>query len=156
MDADATAAIEDLLADGWQPIRPSAFPRLIGPILYRRDEGAMRFCFRVEHKHDNTHERAHGGMIMAFCDEALGLTARQAHPGRRLVTIGFECQFLDGGSIGDLVEIAPRITKATASLVFMRGDCMVGSRIVASCSGIWKLVRGRSPGTGGETADDKP
>ena len=149
MGADATARVEDLLAAGWQPIRPSAFTQLIGPILCRRDEDAMRFCFRVARKHDNTHERAHGGMIMAFCDEALGLTARQAHPSGRLVTIGFECQFLDGGSIGDLVEIEPRITKATASLVFMRGDCTVGNRVVASCSGIWKRVRPLPPsGTG--------
>lgn len=139
----------DLIAAGWQPIRPSAFTRLIGPILHRRDGDGIRFCFRVDPKHDNTADRPHGGMIMAFCDEALGLAAHMRRPGDRLLTIGFDCQFIDASSIGDLIEIAPHVTRATSSLMFMRGDCTVGDRIVASCSGIWKVFRQRTTASGG-------
>lgn len=147
MDSDAMD--DELLAAGWQPVRPSAFTRLIGPIYQRRDGEAPRFCFRVDPRHDNTHDRPHGGMIMAFCDEALGLSAHRVRPGTSFFTIGFECQFTDASRVGEVVEIAPHLTKATASLIFMRGDCTVAGRVIASCSGIWKAVRSRPAGTGG-------
>lgn len=143
MRAALEAPAEDLLADGWQPIRFSAFTQLIGPIYYRRDEDATRFCFRVAPKHDNTANRPHGGMIMAFCDEALGLTAHWARPGDRLLTVGFECQFIGASSVGELVVIETAVTRATASLMFMRGICRVDDRVIASCSGIWKAVRAK-------------
>lgn len=136
-------ADNDLTAAGWQPIRPSAFTSLIGPIYQRRTGDDIRFCFRVEPKHDNTHDRPHGGMLMSFCDEALGLKAHLARPGSTFVTIGFDCQFIDGSVFGDVVEIVPHVTRSTASLMFLRGDCTVNGRIIASSSGIWKAVRNR-------------
>ncbi len=141
---DAIAADEqELRNQGWRPVRPSAFTQLIGPILFRHEGDGFRFCFRVQDKHDNSVERPHGGMIMAFCDEALGMTAHRARPGERLLTIGFECQFLDASSVGDLIVAETEVTRATASLMFMRGTCRVGDRAIASCSGIWKVVSPR-------------
>lgn len=148
--AAADPAISDLIADGWQPIRPSAFTALIGPILQRHDGDGPRFCFRVAPKHDNTRDRPHGGMLMAFCDEALGLTAHLARPDAAFVTIGFDCQFIGASRVGEVVEIAPQVTKATASLVFLRGDCTVGGRVIASSSGIWKAVGSRQAASGGQ------
>ena len=142
---------DDLVAAGWRSIRPSAFSRLIGPIYHRRDGEAPRFCFRVDPKHDNSQGRPHGGMIMSFCDEALGLSAHWARPGSAFFTIGFECQFIDAARLGELVEITTHVTRATASLVFMRGDCTVDGRVIASCTGIWKAVRPRPAGTEGRT-----
>ena len=132
---------DELIAAGWRPVRASAFSGLVGPIYHRRDGEAPRFAFRVEPKHDNSQGRPHGGMIMSFCDEALGLSAHRARPDASFVTIGFECQFIGAAMVGDLVEIATHVTKATASLVFMRGDCTVGDRVIASSSGIWKATR---------------
>ncbi len=142
--ADAAAGMDDLVAAGWKPIRPGAFNVLIGPILHHRDGDTVRFCFRVAPKHDNTGGRTHGGMIMAFCDEVLGLTAHMRRPDDRLFTIGFDCQFIDSSGVGDLVEIEPRVTRETSSLMFLRGDCMVGGRVIASCTGIWKISRRRT------------
>lgn len=137
IDRDESALREQ----GWQPIRPSAFTQLIGPILFRPGTEGFRFCFRVQDKHDNSTGRPHGGMIMAFCDEALGLAAHWTRPGENMLTIGFECQFLDASSVGDLVVAQTYVTRATGSLLFMRGTCHVGDRTIASCSGIWKIVR---------------
>ena len=136
----------ELIAAGWRPVRASAFSGLVGPIYHRRDGDVRRFAFRVGPQHDNSQGRPHGGMVMTFCDEALGLSAHRARPGVSFVTIGFECQFIGAAMVGDLVEIAPHVTRATASLVFMRGDCMVGDRVIASSSGIWKATRLRPAG----------
>ena len=127
----------------WTPVRPSGFTRLVGPILVRHDGALPRFGFRVEDKHDNTEDRAHGGMVMAFCDEALGLTAKAVLPEARMLTISFECQFIDAAKMGDFVEVDAEVVRSTRSLVFMRGTCHAAGRIIATCSGVWKIVHAR-------------
>lgn len=137
---DQAVAHDDawLAGQGWSRIRPSRFTTLIGPIWTTTVDGRKRYAFVVEDKHDNTADRAHGGMIMAFCDEALGLHAHGSRPNDRLFTVGFECQFVNGARMGDLVEIEPEIVNDGRSLVFMRGTCKAGGRVIATCSGIWK------------------
>ncbi|MCR5855828.1 PaaI family thioesterase [Mesorhizobium sp. J428] len=133
-----------LLADGWEPIRPGAFITLIGPFYTRIVAGRPQYCFRVATKHDNTQGRPHGGMIMTFLDEALGWSAHIARPNDRFFTVGFDCQFVGGSVDGDLVVAETEVVSATSSLMFMRGDCKVGDRVIATASGIWKRVGGKS------------
>ncbi|BCH28229.1 thioesterase [Mesorhizobium sp. L-8-10] len=140
-----------LVGQGWSRIRPSRFTTLIGPIWTITVNGRQRYAFIVEDKHDNTTDRAHGGMIMAFCDEALGLHAHGLKPADRLFTVGFECQFVNGAKMGDLVEIEPEIVNGGRSLVFMRGTCKAGERVIATCSGIWKRA---GAARGDRTAQD--
>lgn len=135
----------DLIANGWQLVRPSAFVNLIGPFYQRRDEGRIRFCFRVQPKHDNTQGRPHGGMILSFLDEALGLSAHFVRPQETFFTIGFDCQLIGGSVIGDLVVAETQVISATRTLMFIRGDCRVGDRVIASASGTWKRVANKSP-----------
>lgn len=135
--------IEVLQASSWTRIRPSGFTSLIGP-LWSNQEGEHRRCgFVVRAKHDNTALRAHGGMIMAFCDEALGITASDSRPDAQLFTISFECQFIGGAKMGDFVEVECEIVQKTSSLIFMRGTCVTGQRIVATCAGVWKVLGSR-------------
>lgn len=136
----------DLIADGWQPVRPGAFITLIGPIYMRTVAGQPQFCFRVAPKHDNTQGRPHGGMIMSFLDEALGWSAHIARPHDSFFTISLDCQFVGGSVVGDLVVAEAEVVRATKSLMFMRGDCKVGTRVITSATGIWKVLTPRSPG----------
>lgn len=135
--ADETATLE---AQGWTRLRPSAFTSLIGPLWLKHDGTTQHCGFIVREKHDNTALRAHGGMIMAFCDEALGFTASASRPDTQLFTISFECQFIGGAKLGEFVEVSCEIVKNTSSLVFMRGTCMTGTRVVATCGGVWKVL----------------
>jgi acyl-coenzyme A thioesterase PaaI-like protein len=130
----------ELIADGWEPIRPGAFITLIGPFYQRIVEGRPQFCFRVQPKHDNTQGRPHGGMIMSFLDEALGWSTHIARPKDKFFTVGFDCQFIGGSVVGDLVVAQTEVVSSTRSLMFMRGDCTVGGRVIASGSGIWKCL----------------
>lgn len=141
MTAPLSSSLRQLLDNGWRPIRPGAFVDLIGPFLTRDEGGAPAFCFVVEDKHDNTQARAHGGMILAFCDEAMGLTARATRPHDRMVTVSFDCQLVDGALPGEIVSIRGEIVRSAASLIFVRAVCMAETRPVANCSGIWKVVR---------------
>ncbi len=135
--------LEELEMEGWTKIRPSGFTQLIGPILSRVVDERRSYGFLVEQKHDNTQARAHGGMIMSFCDEALGLAACASRPGRMMFTIEFGCQFIAGAKMGAFIEIEPEVVRSSRSLVFMRGTCLCAGEVVATCSGIWKLVETR-------------
>lgn len=136
----------DLIADGWTPVRPGAFITLVGPFYTRILSGRPQFCFRVAPKHDNTQGRPHGGMIMTFLDEALGWSTHLARPNDRFFTVGFDCQFIGGSVVGDLVVAETEVVSATRSLMFMRGDCKVGDRVIASATGIWKALAPRPAG----------
>ncbi|WP_442580996.1 PaaI family thioesterase [Mesorhizobium sp. ASY16-5R] len=140
---EGTDADPDLIAAGWKLLRPSAFITLVGPFYSRTVEGKTQYCFRVATKHDNTQDRPHGGMIMSFMDEVLGHSTQIARPNDSFSTIGFDCQFIDGSAIGDLVVAETEIVRATRSLMFMRGECKVGNRVIATANGIWKVLLSR-------------
>lgn len=131
------AALE---AAGWTPDRFSNFSKLVGPIWTIHDGEKHRFGFIVDDKHDNSQGRAHGGMIMTFCDHGMGMTAQLSRPDRTMFTVSFECQFIGGADTGAFVELDSQIIQATKSLMFMRGTCFTGDKILATCSGVWKLV----------------
>lgn len=138
---DAERIEPGLIADGWKRGHDGAFISLVGPIYFRFRDNKPEFCFRVQPKHDNTTGRPHGGMLMTFMDEALGWATHIARPGDAFFTVGFECKFIGASAIGDLVVAETGIVSQTKSLMFMRADCKVGDRIIASATGIWKSVK---------------
>ncbi len=103
-------------------------------------EDGFRVGFVVEEKHDNTQRRSHGGMIMTLCDDGMGHAAQAARKGEQLFTVAFDCQFISGAQHGEFVEVVCEVVRSTRSLVFMRSTCLVGDRVVATASGIWKVL----------------
>ena len=49
-------------------------------------------------------------------------------------------QFIGGVQLGDFVEAHCEMVRVTRSVLFMRIEDVVGTRIVASASGIWKIL----------------
>lgn len=138
--APAAVSTASLLASGWTRSSESRFGTLVGPLWQGPGQDPRRFGFIVEEKHDNTQGRAHGGMIMSACDEGMGTSAYLSRPDAKLFTISFECHFISGAEVGSLVEIVSEVVNATKSLIFMRGTAVVGDRVIATCSGVWKVV----------------
>lgn len=130
----------DPAREGWAAHIDEGFIEHVGPIWERRDADGMRYGFAADPKHANLLGVVQGGMLMTFADRALGLCAWQAAEGTPCVTIQFEMQFLSSARIGEFIELRPEVVRRTASLVFLRGVLMAGSRSVAAASGIWKRV----------------
>jgi len=122
----------------WKAIRPSRFTGLIGDILVSRKNGVNVYGLRVEEKHDNSTGRAHGGLVMTFCDEVMGLEAHDPSTKDIFFTVNFECQFVSGAMIGDFLEVILERIEAGRSMVIMRGTCRSAGRVVATCTGVWK------------------
>ena len=129
----------DPAAHGWELYTDEGFIGLVGPFWMRMEGDAPKFAFVMQKKHHNRRGVLQGGMLMTFADRALGRTVWQA-AGRRVATIQFDMQFVSAGELGEFIEIAPEVVRRTASLVFMRGTLISGERVVATCSGIWKIL----------------
>jgi uncharacterized protein (TIGR00369 family) len=136
-----TASRFDPAAHGWQEIvNPTAFGDLVGPIWRREDGERLRFGFVAAPKHLNRAGNLHGGMLMTLADQAMAMTARKASGSKRHATIELNIQFVGAVRLGDFVEAHPEIVRATRSLVFMQAKMFVGSRVVVTTNGIWKIL----------------
>jgi uncharacterized protein (TIGR00369 family) len=112
----------------------------IGPIYESGPVGAKRFALRVDERHVNKRGVVHGGMYMTFADAALGQAAWDATDRAPSVTLNMQSQFLKGAVLGDLIEVAPIVTRKTRALLFIRGDFTVKGEVVYSVQSLWKLL----------------
>jgi acyl-coenzyme A thioesterase PaaI-like protein len=131
----------DLIDQGWSRLPDDeGFIGHIGPLWSRRDSAGSSFGFLAEPKHANLLGVVQGGMLMSLGDRALGLGAWEAAelPG---VTIQYGMHFVSSAHIGEFVEVTPILVRRTRSLVFLNGTLEAGGRVVATATGIWRVLR---------------
>jgi acyl-coenzyme A thioesterase PaaI-like protein len=105
------------LTDPWEPLYSKA------------ENGAVLLALRIRQPHCNSRGFAHGGLISALADNAMGLSLDETlrrtqgkEPGA-LVTVGLALDFLGAAKVGQWLEVAPRVLRAGGSLGFV--DCLV-------------------------------
>lgn len=135
----------ELEAAGWVKLDDqSGFIALVGP-LWWRNEADGRYCFIAEAKHRNTRGNVQGGMLMTFADRTLGHLVRAGNPDRQQATIQLDMRFMDGAPLGHLIEAKCQIKRRTGSLAFVEAEIFTGSRILATATGIWKIIDRPNP-----------
>jgi uncharacterized protein (TIGR00369 family) len=132
--------MDDLLADGWEPFENKGFIGLIGPVVFRSHEGRTQCGFVASDKHENRNGVIHGGMLAAFSDRSLGTGARLGRPGIKTATIELSMHYVSSVNVGEFVQIDCEIVRMTKTLAFMRGTLTVGTRVVATAEGVWKIM----------------
>jgi acyl-coenzyme A thioesterase PaaI-like protein len=99
------------------------------PLYSRAENGSIILALRIRQAHCNSRGFAHGGLISALADNAMGLslieTLGQRHQKEPsgLVTISLALDFLGSGKIDQWLEFVPRVLRAGGSLGFV--DCLV-------------------------------
>jgi len=136
---DSQTAFDPASAD-WRLLQPEGYPALIGPFWYRREEGGFRYGFTAEPRHLNNGGVVHGGMLMSFADDVLGMTVWEAAGRRPCTTVQLSTQFISPARLGEFVEGRAEIMRTTRSVVFVRGLVTVGDRTVIHADGIWKIL----------------
>ena len=117
------------------------FADAVGPLYVHRVEPA-RFGFLAGPVHGNVRETVHGGMLMTLADQVLGLTVMQAVGlDTSVVTVSLHCDFVSVARPGDWIEGEASVTRATKSLVFVRGTLYRDGATVLSAAGVWKKIR---------------
>lgn len=104
-------------------------------------DGTITYALPIDERHDNSRGIAHGGLLMSFADSALGMAAFAATNSAWCVTVSQSSTFLRGVKLGELLEVTPIVTRATRSLIFMRGDFQVGDDVAFQASSVWKIAR---------------
>jgi uncharacterized protein (TIGR00369 family) len=140
-DKPQTEGAFDPAAHGWEPIaNHTAFGDLVGPIWRTEENGQPRFGFIVAPKHLNRAGNLHGGMLMTLADNAMAIAAREASGAKRHATIELNIQFIGAVRLGEFVEAHPEVARSTRSLTFMQAKMFVGTRLVVTTNGIWKIL----------------
>jgi acyl-coenzyme A thioesterase PaaI-like protein len=105
------------LTDPWEPLYSKA------------ENGAILLALHIRQAHCNSRGFAHGGLISALADNAMGLSLIEALGERHkerpsgLVTITLALDFLGAGRIDQWLEFVPRVLRAGGSLGFV--DCLI-------------------------------
>ena len=131
---------DDPARHGWTIREEAGLMRLLGPIWSRQEDGVWRYGFTAEERHLNRSAIVHGGMLMAFADEALGRTASLANDRTAQVTIQLDTHFVASAKAGEFVTAECRVVRRSRSLLFMAGTLTAGGRIVATATGVWKVL----------------
>jgi acyl-coenzyme A thioesterase PaaI-like protein len=130
----------DPAAAGWQPYRDEGFIGLVGPFWTKEVDGSHLYAFMAEPKHHNRRGVVQGGMLMTFADRSMGMTCWYANERQPQATVQLDMQFIDAVRIGEFVECKCKVVRRTRSLIFMSGELVVGERVVATASGVWKTL----------------
>ena len=132
----------DPAAAGWEPYIDEGFIGLVGPFWSRKQAGSEtpRFAFLAARKHHNRRGVVQGGMLMTFADRSMGMTCWYANERQPQATVQLDMHFIDAVQVGEFVEAKCTVVRRTRSLVFMAGELVVGTRVVATANGVWKTL----------------
>ena len=141
-DLKVTAPIPlELKAAGWRQVPARDYPAMIGPFLARRAGEGWEYAFLPEQRHLNIGGVVHGGMLMSFMDDVLGMTVWEAAGRKPVTTVQLNHHFIAPGRLGQLVVGRGEVMRATRSVVFIRGTLMSGDQVLVHADGVWKILR---------------
>ncbi len=115
---------QDLPA-GFEPhFRKSPVTDAWEPLYSKRTSEAVHIGLRLAPAHTNGRGFAHGGLIAALADNAMGLscTQRLSSPAG-FVTVGLSVDFVSVARVGQWLEFQPAIVKIGSTLCF--AQCLI-------------------------------
>ena len=120
----------------------SGFMKHNGGVLFKtisREE--YHFKTTIKENHLNTAGITHGGFIAALVDSGVGTAAHRVADGSPCVTISLELKFISMVKLGQELVGKTKIQKKTKSMVFLTCELTVANKIVATASGVWKILK---------------
>jgi uncharacterized protein (TIGR00369 family) len=116
--------------------------------LYAResDDGHLHLAVELREAHCNSRGFAHGGLVSALADNAMGLSvARRVQaaggtPKAGAVTVSLALDFLDSARPGEWLEFLPTVLKLGGSLAFVECRVACGDRLVARGNATFRLL----------------
>jgi len=129
---------------GWSTYEGGPFEDNAGPFYARVEwDGRVVCAFRADKHHMNGSGFMHGGALLTFADYAIFVIAREALAGHGSDTVSTNCEFVDAGRAGELIECRGEVVRAGVSMVFVRGMITTGKRPRLNFSSIIKKLRRR-------------
>ena len=121
-----------------------------GGLLFKTiSEKEYAFKTTISENHLNAAGIVHGGFIAALVDAGAGTAAHRSTDNNPCVTISLELKFISAVKIGQELFGRTKIQKKTKSLVFLTCELTAENKIVATASGVWKILKLSGAGPGG-------
>ena len=121
-----------------------------GGLLFRTiSENEYEFKVIINENHLNAAGITHGGFIAAVVDAGAGTAAHRSADNNSCVTISLELKFISAVKIGQELFGRTKIQKKTKSMVFLTCELTAENKIVATASGVWKILKLSGAGPGG-------
>ena len=111
-------------------------------------EKKYEFKATINENHLNAAGITHGGFIATIVDAGAGTAAHRAAEGNPCVTISLELKFISTVQLGQELTGITKIQKKTKSMIFLTCEMLVDNKIVATASGVWKILKKKLPGAG--------
>lgn len=130
------------IPEGFGPLsRTSPFTELLGPIYYKTEASGLVVGLRIENRHCNARGLAHGGVLGTLADIAMGYAAAfSTEPPTPMVTASQTMDYVGKAEQGDWVEVHTDVYKVGRSMAFAGCRFYVGSRCIATASGVFSVV----------------
>tara|TARA_Y100000590_G_C15276526_1_gene847146 strand:+ start:161 stop:583 length:423 start_codon:yes stop_codon:yes gene_type:complete len=128
-------------------IKPG-FMKHNGGLLFKTvSENEYQFKTTIVKNHLNAAGITHGGFIAALVDAGAGTAAHRSSDNSPCVTISLELKFISPVQLGQELIGITKIQKRTKSMIFLTCELIVKDKIVATASGVWKILK-KIPGAG--------
>lgn len=119
----------------------SGFAKHIGGLTTKKiNDSNYEFYTEVKDINLNTSKIAHGGFICSIADTGMGNAAHKTIENKRCVTISLDVKFISAASLGQKLLGKVKIQKKTRTLVFVTCEISNSENIVATASGVWKIL----------------
>ena len=126
----------------------SGFMKHNGGIFFRTiSENEYEFKTTIKENHLNAANITHGGFIAALVDAGSGTAAHRVADSSPCVTISLELKFISVVKLGQELIGNTKIQKKTKSMIFLTCELTAEDKIVATASGVWKILK-KLPGAG--------
>jgi len=121
-------------------LRPG-FMKHNGGVLFKTiSENEYQFKAKINENHLNAAGITHGGFIAALVDAGAGTAAHKLTDGSPCVTVSLEIKFISAVRLGQELIGNTKIQRKTNSMVFLTCELMAEDKIVATASGVWKIL----------------
>ena len=121
-----------------------------GGLLFKAiSENEYEFKTKINENHLNNAKITHGGFIAALTDAGAGTAAHRAADNSPCVTISLELKFISPVKLRQELVGITKIQKKTKSMVFLTCELTCANKIVATASGVWKILKLSGAGPGG-------
>ena len=124
-------------------VSKKGFIKHIGGIEFKKiSENNFEFKTSVKEFNLNSQGISHGGYLATILDSGMGSAAHMViGEAKNCVTISLDIKFIGGSKENDILVGKVLISKKTQSLVFVKADLFKSDQVIATASGIWKILK---------------
>jgi uncharacterized protein (TIGR00369 family) len=110
------------------------------PLYSKRDGERFLLGVRVDGPHCNARGLAHGGLISALADNAMGLACVLTSGNPGAVTVSLSVDFVGSAMVGHWLEVAAEPVKLGRTLAFATASVTADGEVVARASAVFRMA----------------